>query len=53
LDRERVGKEDILSAARELQGLESLDEVKYAVLEPNGQITIVPWRDRPQASAPT
>lgn len=41
--RERVDKEDILSSARELRGLESLDQVKYAVLEPNGRITIVPW----------
>lgn len=45
MTRERVEKEDVLSAAREMQGLESLDEVKYAVLEPNGVITVVPWRE--------
>lgn len=42
--RERVDREDILHAAREKRGLESLEEVKYAVLEPNGAITIIPWR---------
>lgn len=40
--KERVRKEDILEAARETQGLESLDQVKYAVLEAGGQISIVP-----------
>jgi len=40
--RERVDEEDILEAARELQGLERLDQIKYAVLERNGGITIVP-----------
>lgn len=40
--KERVRKEDILEAARELQGLESLDQVKYAVLEPDGKISIIP-----------
>lgn len=33
---------DILSSARELQGLERLDQIKLAVLERNGVITIVP-----------
>jgi uncharacterized membrane protein YcaP (DUF421 family) len=38
----QVGEEDILSAARELQGLERMEQIKYAVLERNGAITIVP-----------
>ena len=42
LRTERVDEEDILAAARELQGLERLDQIKYAVLECNGRITIVP-----------
>lgn len=33
--------DDILEAAHELQGLERLDQIKYAVLERNGAITIV------------
>lgn len=42
LDRERVEVKDILDAARLRHGLESLDQVKHAVLEPNGTISIVP-----------
>lgn len=40
--RARVDVGDILSAARELQGLERLDQIRYAVLEKNGSITIIP-----------
>jgi len=42
LEKERVDEADILSRARELQGLERMDQIKYAVLETNGGITIVP-----------
>jgi uncharacterized membrane protein YcaP (DUF421 family) len=42
MDKERVDEEDILEAARKLQGLERLEQIKYAVLERNGDITIVP-----------
>ena len=42
MQRERVDEGDILSAARELQGLERLDQIKYAVLEQGGTITVVP-----------
>lgn len=42
MDKARVDKSDILEAARELQGLESMDQIKYAVLERSGHITIVP-----------
>ena len=38
----RVDANDILSAARELQGLERLDQIKYAVLEKDGEISIIP-----------
>lgn len=38
----RVDEDDILHAARELQGLERLDQIKYAVLERSGGITIIP-----------
>ena len=38
----RVDENDILAAARERQGLERLDQIKYAVLERSGGITIVP-----------
>jgi uncharacterized membrane protein YcaP (DUF421 family) len=42
MNRERVDEEDILHAARELQGIGQLDKIKYAVLEQTGEITIVP-----------
>lgn len=42
LDRARLDEEDILHAARDLQGLESMNQIKYAVLERNGDITIIP-----------
>jgi len=38
----QVDEDDILEAARELQGLERLDQIKYAVLERHGGITIIP-----------
>ena len=42
MDKTRVDEADILEAARTLQGLERLDQIKYAVVERNGNITIVP-----------
>ncbi len=42
MDRERVDEGDILGAARELHGIERLDQIKYAVLEQSGTITVVP-----------
>ena len=38
----RVSKNDILAAARIQQGLEGIHQVKYAVLEISGEISIVP-----------
>jgi uncharacterized membrane protein YcaP (DUF421 family) len=42
LKKARVDANDILASARKLQGLERLDQIKYAVLECNGGITIIP-----------
>lgn len=42
LRREHLSEDDILTAAREKQGLERLDQVKWAVLEVSGGISIVP-----------
>ena len=42
LRQSQVDEGDILEAARELQGLERLEQIKYAVLERHGGITIVP-----------
>ena len=38
----RVDEDDILQEARSSQGLERLDQIKYAVLERDGQISIIP-----------
>jgi uncharacterized membrane protein YcaP (DUF421 family) len=46
MKREDVDLEDILAAARERQGLTTLTQIKYAVLEKNGGISIVP-KDTP------
>lgn len=40
--RARVGLDDILEAARKLQGLERVDQIKYAILERSGGITVIP-----------
>jgi uncharacterized membrane protein YcaP (DUF421 family) len=40
--KSRVSEEDILEAARNLHGLERLDQIKYAVLELDGTISIIP-----------
>lgn len=42
LKRARVDVDDIMSAARETQGLERLDQIRHAILETNGGISIVP-----------
>jgi uncharacterized membrane protein YcaP (DUF421 family) len=42
MSRARVDIADILSAARETHGLERIDQIKYAVLERNGGISIIP-----------
>lgn len=42
MDKARVDQDDILTAARELHGLERMDQVKYAVLERSGGISIIP-----------
>jgi uncharacterized membrane protein YcaP (DUF421 family) len=42
MSRARVEEDEVLEAARRLQGLERLDQIKYAVLERNGGITVIP-----------
>lgn len=42
MDKARVDEEDILASARMLRGLERLDQIKYAVLETDGNISIIP-----------
>jgi uncharacterized membrane protein YcaP (DUF421 family) len=50
LDKERVDESDILAAARQ-EGLERMAQIKYAVLERNGQISIIPLDEASSAPA--
>lgn len=43
--RSRLTEADILQAARLTQGLERMDQVKYAVLERTGEVSIIPVQD--------
>ncbi|SIT82336.1 DUF421 domain-containing protein [Pontibacter indicus] len=42
LKKVRVDEADILESARDPQGLQRLDQIKYAILEKDGKITIIP-----------
>ncbi len=42
LDKEGVDLEEIMAAARQAHGLERLEQIKYAVLERTGGISIIP-----------
>lgn len=46
--RARLTEGEILEAARKMHGLERVDQIKYAIFEAAGHITIVP-NDRPAA----
>lgn len=46
MQKERVDVDDVLDAAREIHGLEKLEQIKYAVLERNGKISIIPSEGR-------
>jgi uncharacterized membrane protein YcaP (DUF421 family) len=45
MQRARVDEKDVMEAARQLQGLERLDQIKFAVLEVTGGITVVPKKE--------
>jgi len=46
MDRARVDDEDVLECARATQGLENMQQIKYAVLERDGTISIIPQKSR-------
>jgi uncharacterized membrane protein YcaP (DUF421 family) len=46
LRRSRVELNEVLEAARRTQGLEALGQIRYAVLEAGGHISIVPQSDK-------
>ena len=46
LQKERVDEADVLEAARELQGVSTLEQIDYAVLEKNGHVTVIPKKGK-------
>lgn len=42
----RVDEKDVMEAARINHGLERMEQIKYAVLERNGVISIIPWEKK-------
>ena len=42
MEKARIDQDDVLAAARERQGLERMEQIKYAVLERSGGISIIP-----------
>lgn len=44
MDRARLDEADVLAAARKSQGLERMEQIKYAVLEVGGGISIIPHK---------
>jgi len=38
----RIDEQDILEAARHAQGLERIDQIRFAILEKDGKISIIP-----------
>ena len=52
MDKARVSDDDILEQARQTRAIERLEQIKYAVLERGGNISIIPYPgagDRPFA----
>ena len=43
MKKSKVSEEDVLEAARMTFGLEKMNDIKYAILEKSGDITIVPY----------
>lgn len=42
MEKSKVDESDVLEAARTLHGLERMEQIKYAVLEKDGSISIIP-----------
>lgn len=42
MNKERLSVEDVLEEARKTQGIERMEQIKFAVLEKNGVISVIP-----------
>lgn len=49
MHKARLTEDDVLEAARRLQGIHRLDDIQYAVVEVSGGISIIP-RSRAQSA---
>lgn len=45
MKKTQVDEEDVLQAARLIHGLERMDQIRYAVLEKDGSISIIPEKE--------
>jgi uncharacterized membrane protein YcaP (DUF421 family) len=56
LRRARLTEDDVLQAARRLHGLETMNDIKFAIFEASGEISIIPRHDvaarDPKVAAP-
>lgn len=52
MNRMGVKVEDILAVARSVYGIERLDQIRYALLETDGGISIIPCTASPELSTP-
>lgn len=42
MHKSRIDEDDIMESARQAHGLENIQQIKYAVLEKNGSISVIP-----------
>jgi uncharacterized membrane protein YcaP (DUF421 family) len=51
LRRARLTEDEVLEAARHSHGLERMDQIKFAILEASGRISIIPREGRSNATS--
>jgi uncharacterized membrane protein YcaP (DUF421 family) len=53
LKKAHIDESDVLAAARKNQGLTAMSEIRWAVLEADGEISVVPFREGKRETADT
>ncbi len=48
LRRARLKEDDVVDAGRSRHGLDHIDEIKFAILEASGEISIIPYEKSPR-----
>jgi len=46
MSRARIDEDDVMEAARRLRGIDHMEQIRYAVLERSGGITVIPFERR-------